>query len=184
MAKTNDSKNDVKKLQKEIATLKNKLKMAEKKSNQAEKNWQKKHRLFQKDMAKQLADAHQSGYQTGLSESEKKAAARKKALHAAEITFEKDYRQKPTKTKAAKKTTKKVKTKSRVAKASAKPKQKVKKTKVSAKPTKAKKTALKRRGRPAKAKFQREKGMMDSHPMNHHHSDMSVSSHYHPEEMN
>jgi hypothetical protein len=105
MAKINGSKNEAKKLQKEITALKNKLKVADKKLKGAEKKWQKQHQASQKEMDKKLKSTYIAGYQAGLSESEKKEVARKKALHTAEMAFEKDYRKKSPASKEAKKLT-------------------------------------------------------------------------------
>ncbi|MBA2654915.1 MAG: hypothetical protein H0U71_07630 [Gammaproteobacteria bacterium] len=200
MAKTNGSKTEVKKLQKEIMVLRNKLKAADKKSIASEKNWEKKHKAFNKEMMVRLESARGEGYQSGVSEFAKKAAARKKALHSAEMSFEKDYRSKGTKAKPAKKsgtkaksksaksTAKSAKTTKSVKSASATKAAKNSKKAMSSKSSKAQRTTkstkttsaranAKRRGRPSKQSGSRG---MEGQQLNHHNE---MSSH-HDSELN
>jgi hypothetical protein len=177
MAKINGSKNEAKKLQKEIAALKNKLKVADKKLKGVEKKWQKQHQTFQKEMDKKLKSTYVAGYQSGLSESEKKEVARKKALHVAEMAFEKDYRKKPSVTKETKKFAAKGEKAGPAGRASRGRKQakarkptrragaskttskleKAKSKSTSSKPTSSDQARLKRRGRPPSKRYEKTK---------------------------
>jgi hypothetical protein len=140
MAKSNDLKGEVKKLQKEITVLSNKLKVTEKKAKESEKNWNKKYHSKEKE----IAASYQLGYESGISEYERKEVARKKALHAAELSFEKSYRKKTTKGR--------VKVTKPIAKAKAHPKTK-KTGKIAAI------SSIKRRGRPPKQKSEFSQGI-------------------------
>jgi hypothetical protein len=166
MAKTSDSKSEQKKLQKEIASLKSKLKAAEKSSKSSARDWQKKHSAFEKEVKGRLLQAYSEGYAAATSENKKREVARKKAIQSAESAFDKSYVKKEGKPKGAKKLAAAAKPK-RAAKAKAAPKATAKAKKASAKPaaaakksakpekvakvkTKGAKVSAKRRGRPAK----------------------------------
>lgn len=183
MAKANDSKSELKKLHREIIVLRKKLKTAEKASKAAEKNWKKKHSDHAKEVEQRIATAHQKGYQQALAENQKKEVARKKVLKSADALFEKDYRHKPTKSKASKKTSSVgVKTKSKKAKAKkaktakktvsaskvskmSKASKPVRKTK-KAKSISGSRASAKRRGRPVKQSKQER--ALDGHQLSHH----------------
>ncbi len=178
MAKTNESKNEVKKLQKEIVALKNKLKAAEKKNKTVQKNWDKGHLALQKDMKKRVEAGYKEGFSSGFSEAGKKEEARKKALNSAEVAFEKDYRKsqaKPKATKgkrgAAKTRTKAVKpratTKIKAKKVGRKPR--VEKAAIKKAKTTSDRSSLKRRGRPPKQQQVKKSHISENqHIMNLH----------------
>lgn len=190
MAKTNESKNEVRKLQKEIAVLKNKLKAAEKKTKDVHNNWTKKHQGLQKDVAKRVEVAHKAGHAQATAESAKIAAARKKVIQTAEASFEKGFKKKPTSAKPVRKSSAKTakakkQTKSRVATKKVKAAKVTKLSRAKSKVTKAQKpktvkkqaasstkkvkttsvsTRAKRRSRPANAK--QEHRPQETHHLN------------------
>lgn len=176
MAKATNSKSEVKKLQKEIAVLKNQLKLSEKRAKDSKKNWDKKHKDFQKDLAKRVAAARMAGFDEAHSELTRRESARRKAIQNAESLFEKEYGRKP-KGKVAKKSAGRPKSKAtaKSVRGSVKGKSQVKAAKVGTKAIKktkavkaaktkrsasvskgarvkvsSEKVGLKRRGRPSK----------------------------------
>lgn len=160
MVKANDSKGEVKKLQKELAAFKKKLKMAE----QQIKSGQKDQKSSQKITSKKIEDSYEAGYVTGLADMKKRGAALKKALHATELNFEKDYKKKGGKSKVAKPKTAKAKPAKAVAKSKDKAKTKATSTKAtktakasSSKASSLNMTGMKKRGRPPKGSIKSEK---------------------------
>jgi hypothetical protein len=168
MAKNTDLKVIAKKLQKEVVSLKNKLKGAEKQAKASVKAWLKKHQAYKNEADKKLESTHEAAYKEGLMEAEKRNAARRRALRAAEVAFDKDYKVTKGKKGAKKvkvKTKKATKVKAKGKAIKSKPAKQGRPAKVAKKVTHEKAAGAKRRGRPRKVKHEQLHREEMIHPM-------------------